>query len=89
MELVYALGALFAAIPALAAAGLYRIGRVWARLSIATAVAWLLLAPVFFFVPEGWNGAYERGLGLIIVGWTAMLSWLLLQAGIAERRKRA
>jgi hypothetical protein len=81
MQLVYVLGGLFAAIPTLAAGGLRRIGRRWQMISYATTVAWVALAPGFFLAANSWDGAYERFLGVIIVGWVAMLSWLMMRAG--------
>ena len=80
---VIALGVLFAAIPLLLAPGLREIGRAWARASIAAAALWIIFAPIFFVVPTSWDGAYERALGLLVIGWTAMIAWLLIRRGRA------
>ena len=39
-----------------------------ARLGKPAAIAWLLLAPVFYMVPDSMDGAYERVLALFLVG---------------------
>ena len=34
---------------------------------------WIILGPLFFFVPTSWDGAYERMLaGIMLVWFTAM-----------------
>ncbi|WOI53185.1 DUF998 domain-containing protein [Parvularcula sp. LCG005] len=33
----------------------------------AVAVAWLLLAPLFFVVPDTWDGAFERVLAMVMI----------------------
>lgn len=44
-----------------------------------TAAAWLVLAPIFFVLPTSIDGAYERGLGLIMMGAVAIAAWRLFQ----------
>ena len=39
-----------------------------ARLGKPAAIAWLLLAPMFYLVPDSVDGAYERFLALFLVG---------------------
>ena len=39
----------------------------------------MILAPLFFVVPDGWNGAYERALALILLGWIAATAALVLR----------
>ena len=39
-----------------------------ARLGKPLAVAWAVLAPLFYLVPDGVDGLYERGLALFLVG---------------------
>ena len=63
--LVYALGVLMAAAPLLlspAATGLSHAHVVALR---SFAILWVVAAPIFFFVPDAWDGLYERGLGVI------------------------
>ncbi len=79
--LVYALGVLFAAAPLLMAAGMGRAASHYKSIAIGCAVLWTVAAPVFFFLPTGIDGVYERGLGLISIVWVSTLSWLLLMTG--------
>lgn len=78
---VYVLGALFAAAPFLMARGMGREARSFRWIALTCGALWALAAPIFFFLPTGWDGAWERGLGLITVVWIVSLSWLLLRAG--------
>ena len=79
--LVYALGALFAAVPWMMSRGAgimgrgYRVGFRW------LGTIWGLAAPVFFFLPTGIDGLYERGLGLVAIAFVGLLSWMLLDRG--------
>ena len=43
-----------------------------AALGKPLAVAWAILAPLFYFVPDGIDGLYERGLALFLVGCVAL-----------------
>ncbi|MEX3014548.1 DUF998 domain-containing protein [Gymnodinialimonas hymeniacidonis] len=63
--LVYGLGAVMAATPLLLAQGAARVSRIYPWLLRATAVVWILAAPLFFFLPTAIDGVYERLLGLI------------------------
>lgn len=76
---VYALGVLFAFACLLVIPGLKKLPGSWYRFSLIVGVAWIIASPVFFAVPYAWEGAYERFLGLILVGWLASMSWLLLE----------
>lgn len=77
MELVYAFAVLFMAIAAFCAMGFRHIRRRWGNATAAVAVVWLATAPAYFFTPDTWHGAYERGLGVIVLGWTASLAWIV------------
>jgi hypothetical protein len=78
---VYALGALFALACLLAVPGLKRLHGSLGRFSLVVGLAWIVLAPLFFLVPNAWDGAYERFLALILLGWLAtMASRVLLRA---------
>ena len=82
---VYALGILFTLAPALLSSGLQKVGRGWQHFSRWAAICWAVLSPVFFFVPNGWDGAYERFISLIMITWVSLISWLLVQKGLRRR----
>ena len=84
--LVYALGVLFAAAPLLMAGGMGREAQRFRWISIGCAALWILTAPIFFFLPTGIDGLYERGLGLISIVWISTLSWMLFRAGFFQAR---
>lgn len=63
--LVYALGALLAAIPFLMAHGARRAGAIYGTILPAFGYVWIICAPVFFFLPDSIDGIYERFLGLL------------------------
>lgn len=77
--LVYFLGIAFAVTTWLFAVGFRSISEFWSRLSIGIGIVWLVLAPLFFFAPTAWNGAYERFLGLIMISWFIAVIWLLIR----------
>ena len=82
---VYLFGIALGLVFALLARGLGQIGRGWAWASLALFIAWAILAPIYFFVPATIEGLYERGLGLLVVGWMLAVSVLLLEEGRARR----
>ena len=53
------------------------------RASRSTAL-WVLAAPWFFVVPTEWDGAVERGLGLISFLFAGTLARLLIEAARAN-----
>ncbi|UIJ73332.1 DUF998 domain-containing protein [Aurantimonas sp. HBX-1] len=75
----YLLAGVFLLVLLSSASGLTRINFRWGVFSLALGAAWLVLAPVFLYVPTAWDGAYERVLGLMMVAWVGSVSWLLLQ----------
>ena len=81
--LVYGLGVLFAAVPWGLSAGAGRLGDGWRRLLRGRAALWAVTAPVFFFMPDGWDGAYERGLFLIGGSFVVAFGILLIRMGRA------
>lgn len=85
--LVYAFGILFALSTILFSFGLRRVSERWYRFSLGMGIAWLVLAPIFFYVPTAWDGAYERFLGLLVFGWTVAISWLLTARGRGRYRE--
>lgn len=78
--LVYALGGLFGAVTLLMADGLERFAPSLRLASYGVAAIWAFAAPAFFFVSTEIDGAWERGLGLIAVGYVLMLSWVFFRA---------
>ncbi|WP_069300676.1 DUF998 domain-containing protein [Neptunicoccus sediminis] len=81
--LVYVLGALMTLIPLLMAKGAYRAGRFYGVMLIGVAVVWTISAPVFFFLPTGIDGIYERYLGLIAIVAVVTLARLFIARGRA------
>lgn len=77
VELVYVLGALFGAATLALAPGMFVRGRRWGAFDLAIAVSWIVLAPVFFFLPTRIDGLYERGLALLVVVWVLGMARLL------------
>lgn len=80
------LGVLFMLAPWWLAYGLQKIDPRWYRASLGCAIAWTILSPLFFFTPNGWDGAYERFISAIMIGWVAGASWLLAQVGRGQLR---
>ena len=80
---VYTLGVLVSVTSFLLIAGLQEIEitRSWGRYSFWFGLFWTILAPFFLLVSTAWEGAYERMLGLMLVGWITFLAWLVLQHG--------
>ena len=83
--LVYALGVLMAVAPWAMARAAGQMGQGYTRLLRAIAVLWVLTAPVFFFLPTGIDGVYERGLGLLAIVAVCTLAHLLLRYARALR----
>ena len=80
--LVYALAFFIATVPFALRDGLRRWGRTYQRWAGLFGGAWWLAAPIFFFLPTQWDGAWERGLGLAATAWFSMLAvGLWRQAG--------
>ncbi|MCE8005782.1 MAG: DUF998 domain-containing protein [Aestuariivita sp.] len=81
---VYVLGLVFAALFVLLARGMSKIARRYAAVSYCCAALWIICAPIFFFMPTGYDGAFERGLGVIAVVWTVTFAWMLVS--VAQNR---
>ncbi|MFQ6551657.1 DUF998 domain-containing protein [Aestuariibius insulae] len=84
--LVYAMGALYAVGPWLMADGAGRISTLYFWIFRIAAIAWAVAAPIFFVLPTTYDGLWERILGLITLGWTIPLAWLLFQQGRARAK---
>lgn len=75
--LVLALGILFGLATWFYGKGFKQLSPFWFRFTRVISVAWFILAPLFFLIPDRWNGAYERGLAVIMLTWLGAISWLL------------
>lgn len=83
--LVYALYALFIAVPWAMSDGAYRAGKAYGRIFRGVSIVWAIVAPVFFFLPTWIDGLYERALGLLVFAFVIPLSWLFIKRGLAKR----
>ena len=81
--LVYALGVLFTLVPWIMSYGAGRSGDRYKWALRALAIVWVISAPVFFFLPTGVDGVYERYLGLIAFGIVVTLAVLFIRRGRA------
>ncbi|MDW4498785.1 DUF998 domain-containing protein [Sulfitobacter sp. D35] len=79
--LVYALGVLFAAAPALMSRGAGRAGPGYRRALIGLAVLWTVSAPIFFVLPTEIDGIYERYLGLVAMAVVVTFARLFIARG--------
>ncbi len=79
--LVYALGLLIATLPLIMAGGASRAGRGFGRVLIGISIVWTISAPIFFFLPDGIDGIYERYLGLIAMVTVVTLASLFIRHG--------
>lgn len=77
---VYVIGLLFAALFVLMGHGMFLVAKWYGYLSYSCAALWIIGAPVFFFMPTGYDGAFERGLGGITIVWVMAFSWMLISA---------
>ena len=51
-----------------------------AKVSKGMALAWVVGAPLFYVLPDGIDGAYERVLALVMVGAVAIAAWRLYRS---------
>lgn len=79
--LVYAIGVLMAFIPWFMSHGAARAGRGYRHALIAIAVIWAISAPVFFVLPTGIDGLYERYLGILAVAAVVTMARLFIRRG--------
>jgi len=78
-KFVYLLGIAFPLMAWLTSDGLGSVsGRLRTPLRVF-AVGWALAGPVLFVMPTAWDGLYERVLALLMLGWFALVAWLLWQ----------
>ncbi|UWR23096.1 DUF998 domain-containing protein [Sulfitobacter sp. S190] len=71
---VYAMGALYTAAFALAWVEGDKIGHGMGKASLICGLLWVCGAPIFFVMPTGYDGAWERGLGVICAVWTVLFA---------------
>ncbi|MGF1459714.1 MAG: DUF998 domain-containing protein [Leptolyngbyaceae cyanobacterium] len=83
---VIILATLFALMLLLTTHGLSKVSRNWQIFNLATAFTWGVMSPIFFVTPNSWNGAYERLISLIVIGWVTRASTLLLDQGRAANQ---
>lgn len=83
--LVYALGALFAIVPATMTSGLRRTAPAAAHAMIALGVFWVILTPIFLSMGTTWDGLVERIMGLAACGMITVLSLITLRNGLQCR----
>jgi len=77
MYCVYVLYGLFGLACLLLAAGFKQFGKQWFSVSIGIGLSWFALGPIFLLIPDRWDGAYERGVALLMVGWVVVVAYLL------------
>lgn len=76
--IVYAMAAFFVSAFILAALIFARADGWFSAISWVCAAAWVIGAPVFFMMPTAYDGAWERGLGVVSIIWTtAFAMWML------------
>ena len=90
MMIVGALGVVSAAAPLAMERGLSAVSRLRGRVALGAGLVWAIGGPMFFLVPTGWDGAWERALGLASAVFVATLSLTLLEAagGVSALRAR-
>lgn len=75
---VYVIGLLFSALFLLMARGMATVARRYAVISYVCAALWIVGAPVFFIMPTGYDGVFERGLGVVTLVWVLSFAWMLI-----------
>ena len=79
--LVYAIGILMAVVPWIMSSGAARAGKNYGRALVGISVIWTLSAPIFFVLPTGLDGLYERYLGGIAMAAIVVLARLFIARG--------
>lgn len=68
-RLVYVLGIIFPLTVLLTAGQFWEIRKWLGAALYALGVIWMVLGPIFYWIPTGYDGAYERLLALMMLGW--------------------
>ncbi|QIQ85634.1 DUF998 domain-containing protein [Erythrobacter sp.] len=76
-RLVYALGAAFPVAVLMTAGQFYRINNALGIALYALGAIWVVAAPFLFVVPTAWDGAYERLLAALMLGWFATMGLMI------------
>lgn len=63
----------------LIARGLGFVDKRWEYGSRGMAIIWVVFGPLFFVVPDEWDGLYERVLALLLFVWLGSVLFLLIQ----------
>jgi len=63
----------------LLARGIGYLDKRWAYVNRGMSLTWLVLSPLFFVVPDAWDGLYERFLAILLLLWLGSLLFLLIQ----------
>lgn len=82
--LVYAIGLLMTVLPLLMMEGAGRVRAYYPKVFGAVTVLWTVCAPVFFFLPDGIDGIYERYLGAISLFYVCLMAHLFLRLDQTE-----
>jgi len=77
--LVLYLGVVFAVVCWLLASDFKKLNASLSSVSKRYGVAWLVLSPIFFILPNNIDGLYERGLALMLIIWLIAMSWLMMK----------
>tara|TARA_R100000306_G_C4314164_1_gene111745 strand:+ start:60 stop:671 length:612 start_codon:yes stop_codon:yes gene_type:complete len=87
--LVLILAGLFLLLNFLISNGLKKVHPSLQRVSLWIGGFWLLMAPLFPLVPDGWDGAYERLVCVLMVALPAIISYRLLTFDDARSKNSA
>lgn len=77
--LTYGLAAGFPLICFLMSRGIGKFSKAFARYSQIAGVLWIITAPIFMFLPTGYDGLYERMLAAQLLIWFGGAAWLLIR----------
>lgn len=84
-RLVYVLGLAFPLTVLLTAGQFYHIRKPLGVALYALGVVWAMAAPFLFVVPTAWDGAYERGLAGLMLGWFLVMGVMIWRDPDARR----
>ncbi len=78
-KLVYILAGLFLLLSSLISFDLKPLKKFLKSFSLWIAFLWLISAPLLPFIPDTWNGAYERVISMLLVIWLFVISYHLFK----------
>lgn len=78
-ELVYTLAGLFLVLTVLISYDIKKLKNYLKKFSLWIAFLWLIIAPLLPFIPDTFDGAYERLIGTLLVIWPAVIAYHLLK----------